>query len=70
VVGGLLFGLLPEALRGVVAPEIQWMIYGVLMIAVLVFMPKGVVPSAGNLLRRLSSKPLSEKTAVARRKIA
>ncbi|MFC7288276.1 branched-chain amino acid ABC transporter permease [Herminiimonas glaciei] len=70
VVGGLLFGLLPEVLRGVVSPEIQWMIYGVLMIAVLVFMPKGVVPSAGNLLRRYSAKSMSEQTPVVRRKIA
>jgi branched-chain amino acid transport system permease protein len=70
VVGGLLFGLLPEVLRGVVSPEIQWMIYGVLMIAVLVFMPKGVVPSAGNLLHRYSSKSLQEQTPVVRRKAA
>ncbi|GGB96718.1 branched-chain amino acid ABC transporter permease [Oxalicibacterium flavum] len=70
VVGGLLFGLLPEVLRGVVSPEIQWMIYGVLMIAVLVFMPKGVVPSAGNLLRRYSARAGKTPAPLARRKTA
>ncbi|WP_345251525.1 branched-chain amino acid ABC transporter permease [Pigmentiphaga soli] len=52
VAGGLIFGLLPEALRGTVAPEVQWMIYGALMIAVLCLMPRGIVPAAGSLLRR------------------
>lgn len=52
VVGGLLFGMLPELLRGTVAPEVQWMIYGVLMIAVLTFMPQGIVPATGSLLRK------------------
>lgn len=66
VVGGLLFGLLPEILRGMLAPEIQWMIYGVLMIAVLVFMPKGVVPSIGGLVRRFSQP---EKTVAASAKV-
>ncbi len=52
VIGGLLFGLLPEALRGAMAPEVQWISYGALMILVLVFLPKGIVPAAGLLLRR------------------
>ncbi len=55
VVGGLLFGLLPEVLRGMLAPEVQWMLYGLLMIVVLVFMPKGIVPSLGSLSRRLGT---------------
>jgi branched-chain amino acid transport system permease protein len=53
VVGGLIFGLLPEALRGVLRPEVQWIIYGALMIAVLVFMPKGIVPSV---MRRVRAR--------------
>lgn len=55
VVGGLLFGLLPEVLRGVVAPEVQWMLYGALMILVLLFLPKGIVPALAALARRLRS---------------
>jgi branched-chain amino acid transport system permease protein len=45
VIGGLLFGLLPELLRGWLAPEVQWMLYGALMVVILVFMPRGIVPA-------------------------
>jgi branched-chain amino acid transport system permease protein len=47
IVGGLIFGLLPEILRAFeIAPELQWICYGVLMIAVLHFLPEGIVPAA------------------------
>ncbi len=52
VVGGLIFGLVPELLRGSLAPELQWILYGVLMIAILVFMPRGIVPAFTSYLRR------------------
>jgi len=52
VVGGLIFGLLPEALRGALAPELQWMLYGALMILIVVFLPKGIVPALAALARR------------------
>jgi branched-chain amino acid transport system permease protein len=45
VVGGLIFGLMPELLRGVVQPEVQWIIYGVTMILILLFLPRGLVPA-------------------------
>jgi len=45
VVGGLIFGLMPELLRGVVQPEVQWVIYGITMIAILLFLPRGLVPA-------------------------
>ena len=46
IVGGLIFGLLPEILRAArIAPEMQWMIYGVLMILVVYFLPVGIVPA-------------------------
>jgi len=45
VVGGLIFGLMPEALRGVMAPEMQWMLYGTLMIVILIVLPRGIVPA-------------------------
>ena len=56
VVGGIIFGLLPEILRGVVAPEVQWMMYGALMILILVFLPKGIVPSFCSVLTRLRDR--------------
>ena len=51
IVGGLIFGLLPEGLRAfAIKPEIQWILYGVLMLAVVYFLPAGIVPA---LKRRL-----------------
>ncbi len=46
IVGGLIFGLLPEILRAFeIAPELQWIFYGVLMVLVLYFLPGGIVPA-------------------------
>ena len=46
IVGGLIFGLLPEILRAPpIRPEVQWVIYGVLMILVVYFLPEGIVPA-------------------------
>ena len=46
VVGGLIFGLLPEGLRAMaIAPEVQWILYGVLMVLVVYFLPQGIVPA-------------------------
>jgi branched-chain amino acid transport system permease protein len=70
VVGGLIFGLLPELLRVLAnamtgpeiapptsgfllnalrafatRPEMQWIVYGVLMVLVVYFLPQGIVPA-------------------------
>jgi len=46
VVGGLIFGLLPETLRALaIKPEIQWIAYGVAMVLVVYFLPEGIVPA-------------------------
>src|ERR1051325_9697664 len=46
VVGGLIFGLLPEGLRAMaIAPEMQWIAYGILMVLVVYFLPVGIVPA-------------------------
>ncbi|MEC9369314.1 MAG: branched-chain amino acid ABC transporter permease, partial [Pseudomonadota bacterium] len=45
VVGGLIFGILPEVLREFASPEVQWVIYGVLMILIIYFLPQGIVPA-------------------------
>lgn len=49
VIGGIIFGLMPEILRGVVQPEVQWIIYGSAMVLILMFMPKGIVPAGYSL---------------------
>ncbi|WP_454918009.1 branched-chain amino acid ABC transporter permease [Xanthobacter sediminis] len=56
LVGGLIFGLLPVALRPVMAPEAQWIVYGGILIAILFVMPKGIVPALEALTRRRGPK--------------
>ena len=52
VVGGLIFGLLPEGLRAAaIQPELQWIVYGVLMVLVVYFLPTGIVPALRRYLR-------------------
>ncbi len=45
IVGAVLFTVLPEALRAVTSWQWQMLLYGVLLVAVLFFMPEGVVPA-------------------------
>lgn len=52
IVGGLIFGILPEVLREFAAPEVQWVIYGVLMILIVYFLPEGIVPAISQLWQR------------------
>ncbi len=47
LVGGLIFGALPEVLREFASPEAQWILYGIVMIAIVFFLPQGVVPAVG-----------------------
>ena len=51
VVGGLIFGLMPQALRGTAPPEVQWVIYGVGIILIVFFLPRGIVPGFADLAR-------------------
>lgn len=71
VVGGVIFGLLPTALRPVMAPEAQWMVYGLVLIAILFVMPQGIVPSLAALLSRrrrpVQGAPALEPSPAARR---
>lgn len=45
VVGGLIFGLAPVVLRSYVGPELQWILYGLLMILIVFVLPDGIVPA-------------------------
>ena len=51
VVGGLLFGILPDFLRDLAAPEVQWVIYGATMIVIVFFLPQGIVPAVNDWFR-------------------
>ena len=66
VVGGLIFGLLPVALRPVMAPEAQWIAYGGVLIAILFVLPRGIVPSlAQRLTKRRSATAALAPVALA-----
>lgn len=46
IVGGVVFGIVPEVLRGMrIVPEMQWIVYGALMIIIVYFLPEGIVPA-------------------------
>jgi branched-chain amino acid transport system permease protein len=46
VVGGAVFGMLPELLRSFgIAPELQWVLLGGIMILVVFLLPQGIVPA-------------------------
>jgi branched-chain amino acid transport system permease protein len=69
VVGGLIFGLLPVVLRPIMAPEAQWVTYGLVLIVILFILPRGIVPSLAPRLgfggKPARAKPvtMSERTA-------
>ena len=71
VVGGVIFGLMPETLRAAqIKPEMQWVIYGVLMVLVVYFLPEGIVPAAAQLVdarRTATTDGASQAQARARR---
>ena len=52
IVGGIIFGIVPQVLRDMAGPEVQWIIYGILMIVIVYFLPKGIVPALRNGLQR------------------
>jgi branched-chain amino acid transport system permease protein len=58
LVGGFLFGFLPEVLRAMsIEPEMQWIIYGLLMVLVVYFLPQGIVPAVKRYLSRSRRAP-------------
>jgi len=61
VVGGAIFGFVPEMLRAMeIRPEVQWIIYGVLMILVVYFLPRGIVPALETWLSAANPKRAAE----------
>jgi branched-chain amino acid transport system permease protein len=52
VIGALLFTALPEALREAMAWQWQMLAYGVLLVALVFFLPRGIVPSIQRRRRR------------------
>jgi branched-chain amino acid transport system permease protein len=59
IVGGAVFGILPELLRSfAIAPELQWVLFGALMILVVFVLPQGIVPAITSLWAHLGKMPV------------
>jgi len=54
IIGGLIFGLMPEVLRDYARPEVQWIIYGIAIVLIIFFLPNGIVPALGKIWQRIS----------------
>jgi branched-chain amino acid transport system permease protein len=65
VVGGLIFGLMPQLLRGTAPPEVQWIIYGVGIILIVFFLPRGIVPAFAAFARLRLPQPLRRPAGLA-----
>jgi branched-chain amino acid transport system permease protein len=66
IVGGVIFGLLPETLRAMaMPPEMQWIVYGVLMVLVVYFLPRGIVPALNDWWASRGAKTSAAGNAVA-----
>ena len=52
IIGGIIFGILPVGLREVAGPEIQWIVYGIAMVLIVMFLPQGIVPAVLRLWER------------------
>jgi branched-chain amino acid transport system permease protein len=65
IVGGIIFGVIPELLRGTTEPEVQWIIYGGLMIGIVYFLPDGIVPAVSRTWARWRAKPHEGNAPVA-----
>ena len=55
IIGGLIFGLMPELLRDYAGPEVQWIIYGVAIVLIVFFLPLGIVPTVVKIAQRLAA---------------
>jgi branched-chain amino acid transport system permease protein len=64
IVGGLIFGIAPVILRAYVGPEVQWILYGALMIAIVYILPEGIVPAIERLFRQPSRPRSSDDSSV------
>ena len=63
IVGGVIFGVLPVGLRAVAAPEVQWVVYGIAMVLIVFFLPRGIVPAVCDFWHRRTGGAARHKRA-------
>jgi branched-chain amino acid transport system permease protein len=65
IVGGIVFGILPELLRSLeIKPELQWVLFGMLMILVVFLLPRGIVPAVSDWWEHRRRAPLRAEPPV------
>src|SRR5690606_7543856 len=64
IIGGIIFGILPVGLREVAGREVQWIVYGIAMVLIVMFLPEGIVPG----VQRLWERKLGSRADVRTRK--
>ena len=57
IVGGVIFGALPVGLREFAPPEAQWIVYGIAMVLIVFFLPRGIVPAVSDWWHRKTGSP-------------
>ena len=57
IVGGLIFGFVPVVGRSFASPEVQWILYGGLMILVVFLLPQGITPAVRRLAAARMPRP-------------
>ena len=58
IVGGVIFGSVPEVLRALaIQPELQWIAFGLLMIGIVFLLPQGIVPAVEGWWQSRSKTP-------------
>jgi branched-chain amino acid transport system permease protein len=57
VVGGAIFGAIPVIVRSFAAPEVQWILYGAFMMAIIFVLPQGIVPAIQRWFARGQTSP-------------
>nr|MBA3447807.1 branched-chain amino acid ABC transporter permease [Pseudaminobacter sp.] len=65
IVGGIIFGIAPVILRSYVGPEVQWILYGVLMILIVYVLPEGIVPAIERFFSRKSNSSATNGSPLA-----
>ena len=64
IVGGLIFGFVPVVARSFAGPEVQWILYGGLMILVVFLLPQGIAPAVRRFVVARTGPPTGGKFEV------
>ncbi len=63
LIGGVVFGAAPVVLREYVRPEVQWILYGALMIVIVYALPNGIAPALSRLFDRRPGETVNSESS-------